>query len=57
MLGGSSLFGLLAKMDICSALMRHVGGLYTQGFNHRHRRDGSLFGLLQGDFSGRWQVL
>ena len=23
--------------------MRHVDGLYTQRFNRRHRRDGSLF--------------
>ena len=26
-----------------SRVMRHVNGIYTQRFNRRHRRDGTLF--------------
>ncbi len=26
-----------------SSAMKHLGATYTQGFNRRHRRDGSLF--------------
>src|SRR5688572_13417680 len=34
---------LRTQMGNLSRIMRHVDGIYTQRFNRRHRRDGTLF--------------
>jgi len=38
--GGPQMFSVITNL---SRVMRHVNGIYTQRFNRRHRRDGTLF--------------